>query len=171
MRNDKPCINPIESQREEALRHYRELADKCHHWSSFVEHAIKAYNPNAYIESNLLATPLKNNLEASDNNNSNNCCDAPFNDSNSVEQVRKGTINYGGSKNNVIHEVIDDSTNEVFKVCRESVLEASNRMAERQMEMKRGGYKGPFALPHNCFRHRQPVDFNVINNEAKIIFQ
>jgi hypothetical protein len=64
MSNDQPCINPIESQREEALRHYRELADKCHHWSSFVEHAIKAYNPNAGIESNLLATPLRVEQEA-----------------------------------------------------------------------------------------------------------
>jgi hypothetical protein len=39
--------NPIESQREEALKHYQEVSSKAHHWSGFVEAAIKAYNPTA----------------------------------------------------------------------------------------------------------------------------
>ena len=42
---EQAAINPIESQREEALKHYQEVSSAAHHWSSFVEAAIKAYNP------------------------------------------------------------------------------------------------------------------------------
>lgn len=37
---------PLSDLRQDALKHYLELAQKAHHWSSFVEHAIKAYNPD-----------------------------------------------------------------------------------------------------------------------------
>lgn len=40
-----PQINPIEDQRKRALEHYDEISHKAHHWSSFVHHAILAYNP------------------------------------------------------------------------------------------------------------------------------
>lgn len=43
--NNNLAINPIESQREEALRHYQRASEAIHHWSGFVEAAIKAYNP------------------------------------------------------------------------------------------------------------------------------
>lgn len=42
---NQPCINPIEDQRAEALKHYEEASNAIHHWSSFVQDAIKAYNP------------------------------------------------------------------------------------------------------------------------------
>lgn len=42
---DKPCVNPIEDKRREALRHYEEAARIANHWSSFVRDAILAYNP------------------------------------------------------------------------------------------------------------------------------
>lgn len=41
--NDRTCVNPWEDQRAEALRHYEEVSTAAHHWSSFVENAIKAY--------------------------------------------------------------------------------------------------------------------------------
>lgn len=43
--DNNPCINPIEEQRKEALRHYEEVSSAALHWSGFVEAAIKAYNP------------------------------------------------------------------------------------------------------------------------------
>jgi hypothetical protein len=42
---EKPVKNPIEDQRKQALEHYDEASKAVHHWSSFVESAIKAYNP------------------------------------------------------------------------------------------------------------------------------
>ncbi len=42
---DNNAINPIEEQRKEALKHYEEASTAIHHWSSFVENAIKNYNP------------------------------------------------------------------------------------------------------------------------------
>lgn len=42
---EQPAINPIEDQRVQALKHYEEASSAIHHWSSFVESAIKAYNP------------------------------------------------------------------------------------------------------------------------------
>ena len=45
MNENKTYKNPIEEQRKEALKHYEEVSSQCHHWSSFVEAAIKAYNP------------------------------------------------------------------------------------------------------------------------------
>lgn len=38
---------PLSDLRESALRHYEEASAAIHHWSSFVENAIKAYNPEA----------------------------------------------------------------------------------------------------------------------------
>lgn len=38
-------ITPLEEQRREALEHYNKASVAVHHWSSFVEAAIKAYNP------------------------------------------------------------------------------------------------------------------------------
>ena len=43
--DNKTAANPIEDQRVEALRHYQEISLAAHHWSSFVEDAIKSYNP------------------------------------------------------------------------------------------------------------------------------
>ena len=42
---DRTCINPIEDQRKQALAHYDEASSAIYHWSSFVENAIKAYDP------------------------------------------------------------------------------------------------------------------------------
>lgn len=36
---------PLEDLRQSALKHYEEASSAIHHWSSFVEAAIKAYNP------------------------------------------------------------------------------------------------------------------------------
>jgi hypothetical protein len=49
---NKTVANPLEEQRAEALRHYDELSSKCHHWSSFVANAIKAYTPRYSSETN-----------------------------------------------------------------------------------------------------------------------
>lgn len=38
-------LNPIEDQRAQALKHYEEASSAIHHWSSFVDKAIKSYNP------------------------------------------------------------------------------------------------------------------------------
>ena len=35
----------LEDLRKQALEHYTEASNAIHHWSSFVEHAIKEYNP------------------------------------------------------------------------------------------------------------------------------
>lgn len=43
-------INPIEDQREEALKHYEEASLAIHHWSSFVVAAIRAYNPDGHVD-------------------------------------------------------------------------------------------------------------------------
>lgn len=45
---DRPCVNPWEDQRKAALEHYREVSTRCSHWSSFVENAIKSYQPEEY---------------------------------------------------------------------------------------------------------------------------
>ena len=37
---------PFEELRQEALKHYEEASSAIHHWSSFVDKAIKAYNPS-----------------------------------------------------------------------------------------------------------------------------
>lgn len=42
---EQPLQNPIEDQRKAALEHYQEASRYMNHWSSFVENAIKAYNP------------------------------------------------------------------------------------------------------------------------------
>jgi len=46
---EQPLQNPIEDQRKAALEHYQEASRAIHHWSSFVESAIKAYNPEAVV--------------------------------------------------------------------------------------------------------------------------
>lgn len=48
MSNDKDltCKTPLEDLRMDALKHYEEASSAIHHWSSFVESAIKAYNPD-----------------------------------------------------------------------------------------------------------------------------
>lgn len=43
---EKVCINPFEDQRRGALEHYLEVSSKAHHWSSFVERAIREYTPD-----------------------------------------------------------------------------------------------------------------------------
>jgi hypothetical protein len=46
MQNEnQTALNPIEDQRAAALKHYQEASAAIHHWSGFVEAAIKAYNP------------------------------------------------------------------------------------------------------------------------------
>ena len=45
MPENKTCKVPFEEQREAALKHYQEVSSVACHWSSFVEAAIKAYNP------------------------------------------------------------------------------------------------------------------------------
>jgi len=47
VREEQTYANPIEDQRREALDHYREASKQAHYWSSFVEAAIKAYNPES----------------------------------------------------------------------------------------------------------------------------
>lgn len=44
---DEPLPNqtPLEELRQRALEHYREASNAIMHWSSFVEAAIKTYNP------------------------------------------------------------------------------------------------------------------------------
>lgn len=44
---EQPCKTPLEDLRNEALRHYEEASSAIHHWSSFVENAIKTYNPES----------------------------------------------------------------------------------------------------------------------------
>lgn len=56
--NTDTTINPIEEQRAEALRHYEEVSSQCCHWSSFVEAAIKAYNPS-------VSEPVKERIDIS----------------------------------------------------------------------------------------------------------
>lgn len=43
--DNNTCVNPLEEQRKEALKHYEEVSSAAHHWSSFIVNAIKAYNP------------------------------------------------------------------------------------------------------------------------------
>jgi hypothetical protein len=51
IQNTDTYQNPIEAQREAALRHYDEVSSLACHWSSFVEAAIKAYNPSPNTDS------------------------------------------------------------------------------------------------------------------------
>lgn len=44
-KEEQACINPIEEQRKQALKHYEEASAAICHWSSFVENAIKSYSP------------------------------------------------------------------------------------------------------------------------------
>jgi len=44
---EKTFKNPIEEQRKAALEHYEQVSRAANHWSSFVESAIKAYNPES----------------------------------------------------------------------------------------------------------------------------
>ena len=44
---EKTLKNPLEDQRRSALEHYEQASKAVHHWSSFVESAIKAYNPES----------------------------------------------------------------------------------------------------------------------------
>lgn len=46
-KEDKACKTPIEDLRKNALKHYEEASSVVCHWSSFVESAIKAYNPES----------------------------------------------------------------------------------------------------------------------------
>ncbi len=50
MNTDSPSINPIEEQRKEALKHYREVSSAANHWSGFVQAAIEAYNPESHFQ-------------------------------------------------------------------------------------------------------------------------
>ena len=43
--SEQPVKTPLEDLRNSALEHYREASTAIHHWSGFVEAAIKAYNP------------------------------------------------------------------------------------------------------------------------------
>lgn len=44
---EQTAKTPLEDLRAGALKHYEEASSAIHHWSSFVENAIKAYNPIA----------------------------------------------------------------------------------------------------------------------------
>ena len=44
---EKTLKNPLEDQRRSALEHYEQASKAVHHWSSFVESAIKAYSPES----------------------------------------------------------------------------------------------------------------------------
>jgi hypothetical protein len=112
---------------------------------------------------------IKNKIMVtSDNNNSNDIGDAPFKDINSIEQ--KGRIYYGGFKMHVIHQVIEDETNNVYKVNAASVRDALEKQAVKHKQMATSGYDGPYSLPHHCFGVNQKVTFVLDNNnEAQII--
>jgi len=43
------CKTPIEDLRREALKHYRDLANKCCDWNSFVVKCIREYNPSPKV--------------------------------------------------------------------------------------------------------------------------
>ncbi len=42
---NETAINPLEDQRKSALEHYKDISSRCHHWSGFVERAIKEWQP------------------------------------------------------------------------------------------------------------------------------
>lgn len=44
---EQPIKTPFDDLKKQALEHYEELATKAHHWNSFVQKAIEAYNPEA----------------------------------------------------------------------------------------------------------------------------
>lgn len=47
MKDEQSAQTPLEDLRKDALKHYEEASSAIHHWSSFVENAIKAYNPES----------------------------------------------------------------------------------------------------------------------------
>jgi hypothetical protein len=54
---EQTCKTPIEELRASALKHYEEASSAIHHWSSFVENAIKAYNPAPSTDAPVLNAP------------------------------------------------------------------------------------------------------------------
>lgn len=63
-KEEQACINPIEEQRASALKHYEEASAAIHHWSSFVDAAIKAYNPQFTQTAGVEAVPSPVSNEA-----------------------------------------------------------------------------------------------------------
>lgn len=86
------------------------------------------------------------------------------------QETRTGRIFYGGYAQHVVHYVVADDTKEKILISGNSVEIALNRMMERQRQMKREGYTGPFGLPHHCLTYNQQVAFTVTDGKAEIIF-
>jgi hypothetical protein len=91
---------------------------------------------------------------------------------NAVEQVpRTGRIHYGGHRQHTVHYVLADDTRELIKVSEASRKIAGDRLVEKQRQMKKDGYDGPFGLPHHCFSFNEAVAFTVDEaGNAVIIF-
>lgn len=87
------------------------------------------------------------------------------------QEPRTGRIHYGGYRQHTVHYVIADDTRDLIKVSEVSRKIAGDRLVEKQRQMKKDGYEGPFGLPHHCLTHGQAVSFTVDEaGEAVIIF-